>query len=178
MNIREMNLKSSNGQYLLKPLFWETSTKSSREKFKPLYTLKEDDYVDSEGNEYKSVYKIYMSCTDEYEAANKIVGSMYHWEKLCATKWFMEGASSDTGVKLTMGLDDWRRHKIAEEESTAKAGLLKLAESGNVTALKYLHEHTVPKKKRGKKEHDTRNTADDELSSNIAQFQARDRSNG
>jgi len=170
-----MNLKSENGQYLLRPLFWETSTPSSRLKFQPLYTFKEDDYTDSEGNVYRSLYQIYMACDSEYDVAMETVNSLYHWDKLCATKWFMEGFDKD-GKVITMGLKDWREHKRREEESLALAQIKKQAKSGNLTAQKYLHQGVTPKaKKVGPKPHGTKGTADDELDSNIAQFLNRQR---
>lgn len=172
-----MDLRAPTGQYLLKPLFWETSTVKARKTFTPLYTLKEYDHTDSEGNTYKSAYQVYMSSQDEHEAAIRLVGSLYHWDKLCACKWFMDGVELN-GHKTTMGLKDWRKHKEMKRESETLSKLLAEAEDGNFQAQKYLHQQYVkqaPKAKRGPKEHTTKNHAEDELADNISQFINRER---
>jgi hypothetical protein len=172
-----MDLRASTGQYLLKPLFWETSTPTSREKFTPLYTLKEYDHEDGEGNIYKSAYQIYMKAQDETDAAKQLVGSLYHWDKLKNCKWFLEGYHLN-GKKTTMGLEDWRKHKEALRESEALGKILAEAEDGNFQAQKYLHQQYVkqaPKQKRGPKEHPVKNLAEDELADNISQFMKRER---
>lgn len=172
-----MDLRAPTGQYILKPLFWETSTPKSRETFTPLYTLKEYDHEDGHGNVYKSAYQIYMKALDETDAAKQLVGSLYHWDKLKGCKWFMEGYHINK-QKNTMGLEDWRKHKEAERESEALRKLLAEAEDGNFQAQKYIHQQyakQAPKQKRGPKEHNTKNLADDELADNIAQFMQKER---
>lgn len=171
-----MDLRAPTGQYLLKPLFWETSTPTSRKKFTPLYTMKEHDHVDAEGTEYKSAYQIYMECVDEDEAAIKLLGSRYHWDKLKNCKWFQDGIMVD-GAKTTMGLEDWRKHKQADIESNTLGKLWAQAGDGNLQAIKYLHQHYAkkPTAKRGPKHHPTKNAAEDELADNIAMFANRDR---
>ena len=171
-----MDLRAPTGQYLLKPLFWETSTIASRKKFTPLYTLKEHDHEDSEGNVYKSAYQIYMNCVDEDEAAIKLLGSRYHWDKLKGCKWFLEGIHVDN-AKTTMGLEDWRKHKQSEIESDTLSKLWSQASDGNLQAIKYLHQHFAKpaNKKRGPKQHATKNVAEDELADNIKMFASRNR---
>lgn len=168
-----MDLRNPQGHYLLKPLFYEQSTPEMRKSFTPLYTFKEHDHVGQEGNVYKSIYQIYMGCQDEYEAAIKIVGSLYHWDKLCDCTWFMNG------FHTYMGLKDWREHKRRERESLALTQLIAQAEEGNVTAIRYLHTNELSKKtkKRGPKGNATRDTHEEELKDNIAIFTSRKRGN-
>jgi hypothetical protein len=138
--------------------------------------MKEHDHEDGDGNVYKSAYQIYMTCVDEDEAAVKLLGSRYHWDKLSACKWFLDGIEVD-GKKTTMGLEDWRKHKQSETESDTLSKLLAQAADGNLQAIKYLHQHFASKqpKKRGPKFHNTKNVADDELADNIQQFANRKR---
>ena len=98
------------------------------------YTLRE---YEREG--YPSAYIIYMTSIDESEAAMKLVGSMAHWEKLCKTKWFMEGYSP-IGHR---GIESWRRDMAARDETSAKRSLIQEAEMGNVTAAKALHQYAA-----------------------------------
>lgn len=98
------------------------------------YTLKHESYKD-----YQSVYEIYMSSTDEYEAAMTIVGNMVHWEKLCGLDWFMKGIPD----KNIRGLQDWREDMKKRDASTAKKQLQIQAELGNVAAARFLYESTT-----------------------------------
>ena len=61
-----------------------------REKFTPLYTLKDEDH-EVEGVVYKSARNIYLAQRDptEYEAAQVLFGSWRHWKFMVKScKWF------------------------------------------------------------------------------------------
>ena len=73
-----------------------------------------------------SAYKIYMASVDEYEAAMKLVGSLYHWQALCECDWFMEE------------LKQWRAHLALKDFSLAKSVTLKEARGGDGPAARKL----------------------------------------
>lgn len=86
-----------------------------------VYTLKDKDW---EG--CKSMYLIYMQCDSEYEAAQVLLGSWTHWNKLKATSWF------------ATHLEKWNEERTIREESLAHKALLSQTKRGNVTAAKAL----------------------------------------
>lgn len=79
--------KDTQGRFLTKSLFKETSTLEQRRKFTPEFTLKEDDI-----SGYKSMRKLYLSYEDptEYAFAIEVLGSWDHWQKLANSNWFKE----------------------------------------------------------------------------------------
>lgn len=160
-------MKATNGRFLTKALFWETSNVKDRGRYPPKYTLKEEEHTDSCGNTYKSAYKIYMESVDEYDAAERILGSQAHWDLLCTCKWFMDGVSVGDKV-TTMGLKTWREHKQRKTESLAKKKLVEAAEEGNITAARILYGE-APKQKAGRKPKQTVNTKED-LEDNVSNF--------
>ena len=92
--------KDTQGRFLTKSLFKETSTLEQRKKFTPEFTLKEDDIKG-----YKSMRKLYLSFEDptEYKFAIEILGSWDHWKKLSNSSWFLEHVDnwrSELEVKL------------------------------------------------------------------------------
>lgn len=120
-------IQTDNNINLTAALFLETAD----DKSTAMYTLREFEY-----NGYPSAYLIYMNSADEYEAAMKLVGSMRHWEKLCGSKWFMEGK----GVATHRGLEAWRLDMVLRDQSNAKRLLIEQAEQGSVTAQRILFE--------------------------------------
>jgi len=122
-------MRNSAGQYRTDDLFWETSDKERRIIRPPLYTLKE-----TTDKGLPSAYQIYMSCTDEYEAAEKLVGSQRHWRKLCKLKWFMHGNEC---ISFD-GLAVWREEMVQRDVSNAKKALLQAAKDGDMGAVKKL----------------------------------------
>lgn len=122
------SVMNETNQNYTKALFFEWHD----DEVSPLYTLK-----DQECNGLPSMYQIYIHSTDEYEAAMKLVGSIRHWEKLCGSKWFMEGVGAPAGHR---GLKAWREDLILRDRSRAKAMLVQEAEKGSVTAQKILLE--------------------------------------
>ena len=135
--------KDSRGAHKTESLFIETISPKSAEKYTPVYSLRDYDNKD-----FPSAYNIFMECTDEYEAALKLVGSMSHWRKLCRLKWFMEGIE----IAQFEGLKVWREDMLARDASTSKAILIEETEEGNVTAAKALYslENENKKKLKGK----------------------------
>ena len=124
-------LKDDKGRFLTMALFYETNT--NPEKFAPVYTLRKEEFKG-----LPSAYQIYMSAVDEYAAALELVGDFNAWQKLCGTKWFMDGKNvSETGFD---GLNAWRAEKLLKEDSELKRKLLALAAEGNVQAIKTLHK--------------------------------------
>lgn len=113
--------RGENGQYLTQGLFYEFRFQSSNET--PMYNLGEFDYKDC-----KSMYKIYIACDSEYEAAMKLLGSWKHWEKLADCGWFKEH------------IDKWREEREIREAALSKKVLIEQTEEGNITAAKALHD--------------------------------------
>ena len=116
-----------------------------------LYTLKERE-VDG----YPSAYQIYMHSSDEYEAAMKLVGSLYHWTALMEKDWFMKE------------LKEWRKHMALRDYSTAKSVVLKDAKNGDGPAARKIMDaankvlNPVPAKiKKTKPGEDTATEEDD-----------------
>lgn len=110
-------------------LFQETIKADRLENYSPMFTLKEQD------TDLPSAYKIYMSSTDEYEAAMKLLGSMRHWRRLCGLKWFMEGIPM-SGFD---GIRSWRRDMELRDKSVSKKQLLDAAEAGVVSAQRAIY---------------------------------------
>ena len=111
-------LMSSNGQYLTHGLFYEFRHHSKRTG---PYCLKENDWKG-----HLSMYQIYMSCSSEYEAAQKLLGSWKHWEILCNSPFFKKEVAK------------WREEHAIREAALGKATLIQQAQEGNVSAAKEL----------------------------------------
>jgi len=86
-----------------------------------IYTLAEDEKRDM-----PSAYQIYMTSVDEYEAAQKIVGSATHWRALCKCTWFMEA--------LTL----WRKDMALRDFSMAKRVIMNEARAGDSASARKL----------------------------------------
>lgn len=122
-------LRASNGIQITEALFEETIQPGSREKFDPLYSLKE-----YENRGKPSAYQVYINSVDETEAALKLVSSLAHWRKLCSLRWFMEGRP-EIGFE---GLSQWRQDMAARDALEAKKVILRLSDDGNLNAAKAL----------------------------------------
>jgi len=121
--------KNNAGQFRTDDLFWETSDKERRILRPPLYTLKEHEHMG-----LPSAYQIYINSVDEYDAANKLVGSQRHWRKLCKLKWFVQGNEQ----LCFEGIQSWRDEMVQRDISRAKDGLWKAAADGDLGAMKKL----------------------------------------
>lgn len=137
--------KDKRGAHRTESLFVETIQHHVAKKYEPIYSLRDYDHKD-----YPSAYQIYMSSVDEYEAAMSLVGSMTHWRKLCALKWFMDGRPECQFD----GLNSWRIDLEARDHSTAKRTLIDEAENGSVAAARALLDKRVKvsQSKKAKKE--------------------------
>jgi len=119
MELDYSRMVAESGHYKTQGLFYEYRFQSSSD-YLP-YTLKERDYKG-----HRSMYKIYMACDSEYEAAIKLLNSWKHWEILIATDWFSKE------------VDKWREEREIRELALGKSVLVAQAEEGNVTAAKAL----------------------------------------
>ena len=122
-------IRNENNTCQTQSLFYEYGNKDAP------YTLKVHD-VQKNGKTYVSMYSVYMTCADEYEAADRLVGSQYHWRRLCGIDWFLNGVAQFSHE----GLLTWREDMRARDESKAKAVLIAAAEEGNVNAAKHLYD--------------------------------------
>ncbi len=102
---------------------WESVNKEREEESGtgPIYTLGE---IEIDG--LPSAYQIYMNSVDEYEAAMKLVGSLFHWQELCKTKWFMEAVTQ------------WREHMALRDFSIAKKVVMKEAKGNDGASARKL----------------------------------------
>lgn len=120
------------GSQLTQGLFYEYRHQTTTTEKAP-YTLKDVDWKGS-----KSMYKIYMSCASEYEAALKLLGSWSHWVKLTNCAWFQPY------------LEAWRHEVEIREAAIGKATIIQKALEGNVTAAKELVNQIKVKGSKGR----------------------------
>lgn len=122
-------LKDVRGCSRTESLFLETIQYSIKDKYKPLYSLR-----DYEHKGFPSAYQIYMNSVDENEAAMKLVGTLSHWRKLINLKWFQNGRAN-TGFE---GINQWRKDMAARDSTEAKRVLLSQCSTDNVAAARAL----------------------------------------
>lgn len=137
----ETELRGGNNRFLTEGLFYEYGNPDA------LYTMKTED-VQKDGKVYVSMYKVYMTCADEYEAANRLLGSQQHWAILSSKKFFLEGIERFNGG---YGLELWREDMKRRDESLSKRILISKTEEGNVNAAKALADQHKAKKSETKK---------------------------
>ena len=137
-------LRGENGRYFTEGLFYEYGNPDAP------YTLKTEDF-ERDGNFYVSMYKVYMTCADEYEAAERLLGSQAHWKKLLTSKFFLKGHPR---FNMMYGLEKWREDMRNRDLSLSKRILIeRVEEDKNVNAAKALQEwdkKSAPSKKQGK----------------------------
>jgi len=122
-------------------LFNEFNTQA-HEDFPPLYTMREKPFKG-----LPSAYQIYMLCSTEYEAAQKLFGSWSIWNRYVSNTHFMDGKDNWPGLKA------WREEKRTQEEAYAHSMILEAAELGSVPAMKALwDQHNKDTKGRPTKE--------------------------
>ena len=119
MNIQYDKLINASGCYMTQSLFYEFRFSTGSE-YMP-FCLKERDYKG-----HISVYRVFMECDTEYEAAMILLNSWKHWQVLCNAPWFAKE------------LKKWREEREIREAAIGKAVLIKEAEKGNITAAKSL----------------------------------------
>lgn len=133
-------LKDSMGRYRTN-LFYEFNV-TRHDTMPPLYTMREESY-----RGLPSAYLIYMTSDSEYEAAIKLVGSWNHWQRLLASRPFMEGPDNAFSWQ---GLNAWREEKAIKDQAEAFNQLKISAATGNVQAQKLIYEGKSSGAKRGR----------------------------
>lgn len=118
---KTVDFRGDSGHYVTQALFYEFRFQTKCEDAP--YTLGEFDHKG-----HKSMYQIYMGCDSEYEAAQKLLGSWKHWERLSECGWFKEY------------LEKWRDERQIREAALGKKVLIEKAEEGFVPAAKALLE--------------------------------------
>jgi len=106
----------------------------------PVYTLKTYDWKG-----HLSMYKIYMECSSEYEAAMKLLGCWSHWKRLCTCSWFIPY------------IESWKEEVLVREAAVGKAVIIKAAEDGNVAAAKELLKQMDKRKGPGRPSKEQKN---------------------
>lgn len=132
-----MNYRNDNGTWRTKTLFAEMLGPAAREKHNPPYTLNEEDCVKN-GKQYKSLYKLFMQCADEYEFATTYLGGPAHWKSLLKSKWFTEGRAGHYGIAA------WRSDMKQRDESLAKRALIAAVREGKIQAANKLYDISKP----------------------------------
>ena len=127
-------LRDKNNRMRTRSLFYEAFDYRAKESgLSPIYTLSEDTKYG-----LPPFWKVYMSCSTEYEAACKLVGGIRHWDALLNTKWFLNPTLRDMNGNYVLGLEKWREYKEQQDQAFAKTVLINLAKQGNVAAAKAL----------------------------------------
>lgn len=131
--------KNTSGKWLTKALFFELTTSHRPHA---IFTLKEDDYVDSKGNKYKSLKKAFLSYDDptEYDFASRELGGWSHWKEM------------QTVDVISAEIEEWREERDVRLRSEGVKQLIALAvDEGSFQASKYLADKGWEEdKKRGR----------------------------
>ena len=135
-------LYAVNGVFSIRNLFLESSSADKRDKYPPLFTLKPYPYKG-----LPSAYQVYMESVDEFDAATKIVPNMKVWDQLKSATWF----KTDANQWNFEGLDTWREHMKARDNSLAQKTLMEKVASGDVTAAKAVIANSKTKAPVGRK---------------------------
>ena len=98
-------------------LFVETANYTTEKDCTPPYTLAKQDRGDA-----LSMYKIYMECDTEYEAAKVLLGDWDHWDRLTNAVFFRPY------------IEEWRTERQVRDEAVAYKTLMEQAKKGSVTA--------------------------------------------
>lgn len=156
------NMIDNRGALKTELLFEETIVNARRDTYTPVYTLREHDHKG-----YPSAYKIYMSSVDEYEAAERLLGSQRHWRRLCGLQWFMNGIP-ERGFE---GIESWRKDMLARDKSLAKRQLKDAAEAGVPTAMRAMYLNTTaPKATKAVGRPNKPDTSEDKRNDKIAEI--------
>jgi len=127
-NIEYEKLIGDGGHYKTKGIFYEYKA-LTKSDYCP-FNLKERDLK----NGSISMYRIYMSCDTEYDAAKILLNSWKHWEILCDAPFFRPF------------IEKWREEREIRDASMARKILLAEAEEGNVTAAKAVYDQATKRK--------------------------------
>ncbi len=78
--------KDDRGRWRTTSLFREWQVAASKEAFPPLFSIKDEDYTDTDGRVFPSLKKLYMSFDHvpgfEWEFAVENLGSWAHWQRM------------------------------------------------------------------------------------------------
>lgn len=146
---REKFKNPANGKWMTKSLFYEGYYDTEECGKDACFTLKEEDYVGSDGKTYISLRKLYLQEEDptEYEFATKHLGGWEHWKQLVSSNWFQEHIS------------EWRAELQVKLQSRALKNLMFEAENNGknsydankfLIAKGYLPKETILPGKRGR----------------------------
>lgn len=118
----------SMGRLRTQSLFYEFKT----EGYTPIFTLKEEDWTDPDGNDLISLRRIYIESLDptEYLFSQRAFGSWKHWTRLRTLNWF------------SPFYDEWKVELDARLRSLGTRALLELSQgtalASNPAAARYL----------------------------------------
>lgn len=144
MEAKANTYKDDLGRYRTVSLFWETCPVATREKYPPIWTLKEHDHLG-----YTSIRALYLKHRDptEYKFAKAVLGSWDHWKKLCELGWFQKH------------LKEWRDELEVLLRSEGARLMMRHSEE-NVSAAKWIAQGDWKEQKAGrpKKEEVVRET--------------------
>lgn len=123
------------GRYMTRNLFVDMASLAFLKcyDFQVPYTLKTYD-VERQGITYRSLYKIYMDCHDEYDFAMLAFNSYAHFKELLNCRWFLEGDKDYRGYKF------WIEEKEMRDKSLNLQRIKAQAELGNVQCLKLIED--------------------------------------
>lgn len=125
--------KNASGTWLLKTLFFETSTEP--DKVRAIYTFKPEDHTYN-GRTYKSLRRLYLEEGDdtEYYFAEKYFGGWPHFKRLLSCTWFVDY------------LSEIREELAARQTADAKRRIREIAKNkndrGSLQANRVLLEET------------------------------------
>ena len=118
--------KNESGKWFTKSLFYEMTLPASRNN--TIFSLKEDDHI-VDGVTYKSLKKLFLSCTDptEYEFATTHLGGWQHWKAM------------NESPALSPYFEEWRQERDIMLRSQGIREMINQAESGqSYQAAKWL----------------------------------------
>lgn len=132
-------IRRESGQLLTLGIFRETN---KIEGHKATYTLKDYD-IDG----CPSAYQIYMHSVDESDAAQKLLGSYGHWERLLSQSWFY----NENPTIGHRGIEAWRSDMARRDLTEALRTLQENAMNGDSASAKRLYDiHSKGAKKVGR----------------------------
>lgn len=132
--------RSHNGRYLTKKIFIELCTDEDLDKWKPMFSMNEEDN-EKGGKVYPSMYRLYMDSVDEHDFVMTHIGSIAMWERLLKSGWFYDGYRNHRGI------EKWREDMAARDRSLAKKVLMSAIKTGNTTAAKKFLDEYKPEQK-------------------------------
>lgn len=140
--VPKFNARNRAGGFITESLFLDTNPDT--ENYKPVYTFREHE-VEFEGETLPSAYQVILHSVDEYDAAERLLGSYQHWKRLLkAPRIYSKGVANNPALTIQAALEDMQARLQREAHLT----LVLEAQQGNVTAAKALSgaNDSTPKK--------------------------------